>query len=305
MASQPEIAADRLRRYSGTGLSTFGAAIRWLWWFTKKKPMGAIGLFILTFAAIIAVFGPWLIPHDPLKINSKDLLHGPQWASGFVLGTDHLGRDNMSRLMIGARSSLSIAVIGVSSGTFVGFMLGLYSGFYPDWRDATIQRFVDMLMALPILVLALAIVAMLGASTRNVIIAISIIQVPGTARIVRSVVLSVRTMEYVQAARALGATDTRIIWRHVATQTFAPVMILVTASLGIAIIIEASLSFLGLGTPPPNPAWGSMLAGQARQHAEDAPWNAVFPGLCLAITVFGFNMLGDALRDVLDPRLRT
>ncbi|MEE9286092.1 MAG: ABC transporter permease [Dehalococcoidia bacterium] len=304
MASQPEIAAERLRRFSGFGWSFLGGTLRWLWWFSKRKPLGAIGLFILTFAGIVAVFGPLLAPMDPLEIHARSLFHGPQWVSGFVLGTDNLGRDNMSRLIIGTRSSLSIAVIAVTSGTIFGYGLGLYSGFYPDWRDALIMRLVDVLMALPIIVLALAIVAVLGQSTRNVIIAIALIQVPGTARIVRSVVISIRTMEYVQAARALGATDRRILLRHVAPQTFAPVMILVTAALGLAIIIEASLSFLGLGTPPPNPAWGAMLAGQAQQNFERAPWNAIFPGLALSLTVFGFNLLGDALRDVLDPRLR-
>ena len=159
-------------------------------------------------------------------------------------------------------------------------------------------------MAVPTLVLAIAIVAVLGASQQNVIIAIALIQIPGTARIVRSVVLSVRTMEFISASRAIGASDLRILFRHVAPQTFAPVMILFTSFLGLAIIIEASLSFLGLGTPEPNQAWGQMLSGKTLENVERAPWNAVFPGLALTITVFGFNLLGDGLRDVLDPRLR-
>jgi len=206
--------------------------------------------------------------------------------------------------MIGARSSLSVAIIGVVTGTIAGFIMGLYSGFYPDWRDTVISRFVDMKMAFPTLVLALAIVAVLGQSQRNVIIVISVLQISGTARIVRSVVLSVRGMEFIAAARALGASENRIMWRHVAPQTFAPLLILVTAAFGIAIIIESSLSFLGLGTPPPNPAWGSMLSGPTLQNVERAPWNAVFPGLVLTLIVFGFNLVGDSLRDILDPRLR-
>lgn len=316
MASQAESAAQRLRRYSGRGWFFLGDAARWTWNFSRRKPLGGIGLFILFAAAVIAIFGPGLripgighipaiAPKDPLEIHARDLFKGPQWTHGFLLGTDHLGRDQLSRLIIGARTSLSISFISVTSGAIVGFILGLYSGFYPDWRDAVIMRAVDMLLSIPVLVLALTIVAVLGASNNNVIIAIAVIQVPGTARVVRSVVIAIRDIEFVQAARAMGASDARILFRHIAPQTFAPVMILVTSAFGIAIVIEASLSFLGLGTPPPKPAWGAMLSGPTLQNVERAPWNAVFPGLALSLVVFGFNLLGDALRDILDPRLRS
>lgn len=266
--------------------------------------MGALGIFLIAFIAVLAIFGPLIIPKDPLDINAGSTFQGPQWYKGFILGSDHLGRDNLSRIIIGSRSSISIAVISVLSGTLVGVIVGLISGFYADWRDAILQRLVDVLLSFPILVLALAIVAVLGRSQQNVIIAIALIQVPITARVVRSVALSVRTMEFVTASRALGAADARLLFRHVAPQTFAPVMIVFTSFLGLAIIIEASLSYLGLGIPPPNPSWGAMLSGPTIQNVERAPWNAVFPGIALTLTVFGFNLLGDALRDTLDPRLR-
>ena len=223
--------------------------------------MGAVGLFLITFIAFLAIFGPLIIPKDPLDINAGSTFQGPQWYKGFILGSDHLGRDNLSRIIIGSRSSISIAVISVLSGTVVGVVVGLISGFYADWRDAILQRLIDVLLSFPILVLALAIVAVLGRSQQNVIIAIALIQVPITARVVRSVVLSVRTMEFVTASRALGATDARLLIRHVAPQTFAPVMIVFTSFLGLAIIIEASLSYLGLGIPPPSPSWGGDAVG--------------------------------------------
>ena len=266
--------------------------------------MGAVGLFFIALMAFLAIFGPLIVPKDPLDINAGSTFQGPEWYKGFILGADHLGRDNLSRIIIGSRSSISIAVISVVSGTLVGVVVGLISGFYADWRDAVLQRLIDVMLSFPILVLALAIVAVLGKSQQNVIIAIAVIQVPITARVVRSVALSIRSMEFVTASRALGAADARILIRHIAPQTFAPVMIVSTSFLGLAIIIEASLSYLGLGTPPPNPSWGAMLAGPTLQNVERAPWNAVFPGIALTLTVFGFNLLGDALRDTLDPRLR-
>ena len=298
------MALSELTRYSHSGVGALRGTSSWLVQFARRQPLGFVGLVLITFIFFIAIFGPLLAPKDPLDFFGQPIFHSPQWYKGFVLGTDHIGRDNLSRLMVGARSSISIAVIAVVSGTSIGLLFGLVSGFYGGWLDALIQRIMEVLMAVPTLVLAIAIVAVLGASQQNVIIAIALIQIPGTARIVRSVVLSVRTMEFISASRAIGASDLRILFRHVAPQTFAPVMILFTSFLGLAIIIEASLSFLGLGTPEPNPAWGQMLSGKTLENVERAPWNAVFPGLALTITVFGFNLLGDGLRDVLDPRLR-
>ncbi len=293
-----------MSRYSHIGLGALQGAWTRVWLFSRTQPMGGIGLVLVFFVFFVAIFGPLLAPKDPLAIDGNNLFHSPEWYKGFYLGTDHLGRDNLSRIMIGARSSITIAVISVVAGTIVGFMIGLVGGFYGSWSDAILQRLVEILIAIPTLVLALAIVSVLGPSQRNVIIAIALIQVPNTARVVRSVVLSTRVMEFVTASRAVGASNLRIMFRHVAPQTFAPLMIVFTAFLGLAIIIEASLSFLGLGTPPPQPAWGAMLAGKTLDNVERAPWNAIFPGVALSITVFGFNLLGDGLRDSLDPRLR-
>ncbi len=280
------------------------SGLNWTWSFCRRKPLGGIGLIIIVIIALVAIFGPFIAPRDPLEINASHLFGGPELIKGNYLGTDHLGRDVLSRIIGGARVSFFTALISVFSGSAIGVLLGLVSGYYSGWIDAVIQRIVDMKMSIPMLVLALAIMAVLGQKTQNVIIAIALIQIPQTARVVRSVVVSVKTMEFVESARALGASDLRILFRHIAPQTFAPIIIVVTAAMGLAIIIEASLSFLGLGTPPPNPSWGSMLSGPTLQNVERAPWNAVFPGVALTLTVFSFNLVGDALRDVLDPRLR-
>jgi len=277
----------------------------WLAKFCKDQPLGAVGLFLVALVVVVAIVGEWVAPMDPYKINGAQRFQNPEWTGGFILGTDSLGRDNLSRLLVGARSSISIAVIAIASGSIVGFVMGILSGYYADWRDSLIQRIVDVVMSVPTLVLALAIVATAGQSQRNVIIAIAVIQIPNMARVVRSVVLSVREMEFVQAIRAVGASDVRILVRHIAPQTFAPVIIVVTSFLGLAIIIEASLSFLGLGVPAPKPSWGAMVDENSTVTVFNrTPWNAIFPGLALTLTVFGFNFLGDALRDTLDPRLR-
>ena len=277
----------------------------WLVGFCKAQPLGGVGLFLVLAAVFLAIFGELLAPGDPQKIDAVNTYAPPEWTGGYILGSDSLGRDNLSRLMAGTRASISISVIAIFFGSLAGFLMGLVSGYYADWRDSLIQRAVDIVMSIPTLVLALAIVATAGQSQRNVIIAIAVIQIPNVARVVRSVVLSVREMEFIQAIRAVGASNLRILIRHIAPQTFAPVMIVVTSFLGLAIIIEASLSFLGLGVPPPNPSWGAMVAENATATVFNrAPWNAVFPGLALTLTVFGFNLLGDALRDTLDPRLR-
>ena len=317
MTSRSEAPAQGLQYYLDLGLLVLRGTGKWLGTFARRQPLGFLGLCILVIVCIIAVFGQQFAnllapeqaksnPNLPpwLSINPRSLFQSPEWYKGYILGADEFGRDNLSRILVGTRASITVAISAVAIGSSLGFVIGLVAGYYADWRDAVLSRLVDMKMAIPTIVLALVIVAVLGQSQRNVIIAIALIQVSGMAHIVRSVVLSTRTMEFVQAARALGASDLRIIWRHIAPQTFAPVLILITAALGLAIIIESSLSFLGLGTPPPNPAWGAMLSGAAIQNVERAPWNAVFPGLALTFTVFSFNLLGDALRDTLDPRLR-
>lgn len=283
------------------------AWLRWpsaLWTFSRQKPLGGIGIVLILLIAFLAAFGPWLAPRDPLEQDAFHRFAQPAWIRGNFLGTDHLGRDILSRLIVGARTSFMVAIISVTVGSAIGFFLGLTSGYYGGKIDLFTQRLIDMLMALPVIVLALAIVTALGQSTFNVIIAIALIQIPQKARVVRSVALSVKESQFVEAARAIGASDWRIIVRHIAPQAFAPAIVVFTASLGGAILVESSLSFLGLGTPPPAPSWGAMLSGPTLANVERAPWNAVFPGIFLSATVYSFNLVGDALRDVLDPRLR-
>ncbi len=281
-----------------------GRVARGLWNFAKRKPLGGIGLVLILLISILAAFGPWIAPRDPLEQDAFHRFAHPGWILGNFLGTDHMGRDVLSRLIVGARSSFMVAVISVTVGSAIGFFLGLASGYYGGKTDLFLQRVIDMLMAIPVIVLALAIVTALGQSTINLIIAIAVIQIPQKARVVRSVALTVKESQYVEASRASGASDWRIITRHVAPQALAPAIIVFTASLGGAILVESSLSFLGLGTPPPAPSWGAMLSGPTLANVERAPWNAVFPGIFLSLTVYSFNLVGDALRDVLDPRLR-
>ena len=225
-------------------------------------------------------------------------------SSGFILGTDHLGRDMLSRLIYGARVSLGVSVVAVVAGSLLGASIGLVGGYYGGWIDAVLLRLVDIVMAVPVLVMALAIVTVLGPSIRNVVIAIAIIQIPQMARVIRASTLSVKSTTFIEAAKALGASDKRVVLQHVLPQTLAPLLVLATAALSTAILVEASLSFLGLGVLAPTPSWGNMLSGQTLTNIQNAPWNAVFPGLALTITVLSFNLLGDSLRDTLDPRLR-
>jgi len=270
----------------------------------RRKPLGALGAAIIILLTIVAIFGQSLAPFDPLAIDAKALFLPPSSTSGHLLGTDDLGRDQLSRLLVGTRATLSVAVLGVLVGSVVGALAGLVSGYRGGWVELMIQRLTDILMAFPILVLALAITAVLGQSERNVVVAIAVIQIPQASRVVRSVVLPLRNADFVVAARAIGASDVRVLFRHVMPEVISPYLIIVSASISTGVLIESSLSFLGLGTPPPAPSWGSMLSGSALQNVERAPWNAVFPGLALTATVYSFNLLGDALRDLLDPRQR-
>ncbi|MFH1484777.1 MAG: ABC transporter permease [Chloroflexota bacterium] len=270
--------------------------------FARKKPLGAIGAVLTTVMVIVAVFAPWLAPMDPYELNLDEALKPP--GTEYVLGSDHLGRDILSRIIHGARVSLYVGLLAVALGQAGGGLLGLISGFFGGKVDLSIQRFMDILMAFPMLILALAIVAALGPSVNNVIVAISIVQTPRAARTMRSAAINVRETDYVSAARAIGGEEWYILFRHVAPNCVAPFIIIGTAALGQAIVTEATLSFLGVGSPPPTPSWGLMLSGEGRKYIEQAPWLAIFPGIAISLTVFGLNLLGDALRDVLDPRLR-
>ncbi|MFB9950495.1 ABC transporter permease [Rhizobium puerariae] len=267
--------------------------------FARRKPLGAIGGVIIPVFALVALFAPVLAPHDPYLVNSANLLAPPgpeNW-----LGTDEFGRDILSRLIYGARTSVYVSFMAVGIGTTTGALLGLISGFAGGRLDFAIQRVMDMLMSFPTLILALAMVAVLGSSLENVILALAIVMLPGAARVIRSTTLSIRERPYIMAARNLGLTNVRILLVHVLPNCIAPFIILATAGLGSAILSEASLSFLGLGTPPPEPSWGAMLSGKTQRYMIQAPWLAIAPGMAITIVVFGFNFLGDALRDVLDP----
>ena len=270
--------------------------------FLVRKPLGAAGAFIILTMVALAVLAPVISFYDPLEWSISEKLSAPSMAHW--LGTDDKGRDLWSRIVLGAQISLMVGFGAVGFGSVSGAMLGVVSAFYGGRVDAGIQRVMDALMSIPTLILALAIMAALGQSLVNVIIAVGIPQIPRANRVVRSQALAVNQSEYSMAAQAIGATDVRVMALHILPQCVAPWLIIATAGLGTAIIAEASLSFLGLGIPPPQPSWGGMLSGTGRTYYAVAPWLAIWPGLALSLAVYGFNLFGDALRDVLDPRLR-
>jgi peptide/nickel transport system permease protein len=270
--------------------------------FLRYKPLGALGGAIILAMAVVALFAPLLAPYDPYELRVTNMFAPPGRA--FWLGTDEYGRDLLSRLLYGARISLYIGLLAVGLGTTSGALVGLVSGYCGGRTDFILQRLIDWLLAFPTLVLALAIVAALGQSTANVILAVAVVIVPTAARVIRATVLTVREQVFVEAGRAIGCTDGRLLLQHILPNCLPSYLILASAGLGNAILAEAALSFLGLGTPPPEPSWGTMLSGAAQQYVWRAPWMAIFPGAAISLAVFGFNLLGDALRDVLDPRLR-
>lgn len=270
--------------------------------FSRRKPLGGFGLAILVLMITMAIFAPLLSKHDPEALNIRDLFAAP--STTFFFGTDNFGRDIFSRIAFGSQISLRIGFASVLIGTTAGSVLGMFSGYSGGPFDMVVQRIMDALMAFPGLVLALLVAALLGRSEFNVILAIALITAPNANRVMRAQCLSIKGRPYVDAARALGASDVRILFRHIMPNSIAPFLIIATAGLGAAILIEASLAFLGFGVPPPAPSWGTMLSGDVLRYARNAWWLAVFPGLAISLAVFGFNVLGDALRDVFDPRLR-
>jgi peptide/nickel transport system permease protein len=251
---------------------------------------------------LIAILAPLLATHDPDLNNYRTRVKPPTLEHWF--GTDNFGRDLYSRVMYGAQISMYVGIAATLVGTLLGAFAGLVSGFFGGRIDQLIQRLADMVFALPALVLAMAIVTMLGPSMLNVIIAIAIPRIPNTNRVIRSAVLAVKESLYVEASRAIGCGNWRIMLRHLLPNVTAPYIVVATANLGGVILIEASLSFLGLGVPPPAPSWGRMLSSEGMRFFETAPWMAIFPGLFISAAVFGANLFGDALRDVLDPKLR-
>jgi peptide/nickel transport system permease protein len=270
--------------------------------FVRRKPLGAAGAVVMLLILAAALFADVLTAYDPIATEAAHTLARP--SSDHWLGTDHLGRDIYSRIVHGARVSLVVGLISTLLGSGLGGVIGLLSGYVGGKTDLVSQRLLDILQGLPLLVLALVMAASLGPSVSNVVIAISIPIIPRAARVVRASVLSIREMQYVEAARAIGIGHLRIAFRHILPNTIGPFIVLCTAQLGSAILVEAALSFLGLGVPEPYPSWGRMLSVSAAEYAQKAPHLVLFPGAAISLAVFGSNLLGDALRDTLDPRLR-
>ena len=268
----------------------------------RKKPLGAISAVVLFVFVITALFANQLAPFDPLEFHVEDQLIGP--TTTYWMGTDQFGRDVLSRVMFGARTSLTIGLFAVSISVFIGIVAGTVSGYFGGKPDMIIQRIVDVMFAFPGLLLLLALMSILKPTLPTLIGALAFTGWPGFSRIVRGTVLSGKENDYVLAAHAIGAPTGRILLRHVIPNVFAPIIIVYTGSLGGIIIAESGLSFLGLGIAPPTPTWGQMLSGAATQFLERAPWISVFTGTTLTLVVLSFNLAGDALRDILDPRLR-
>jgi peptide/nickel transport system permease protein len=267
----------------------------------RKEPLGVFGFVIIVILVLTAVFAPVIAPYDPTSTQFRSL---QKPSATNLFGTDDKGRDIFSRVVYGSRTSLEVGIIATTVGVIGGTIVGLLSGYFGGWIDTTIQRVMDSLMAFPILILALIMIAVVGSSIRNLMVVVGLAIIPLIGRIVRGIVLTERQNAYVEAARTIGARPQRVIFFHILPNLLASLIVIATGLLAGAILVEASLSFLGLGTPPPTPSWGTDLSGQARRFFTHAPWMAIFPGIALSLVVLGFNLLGDALRDVLDPRMR-
>ena len=262
---------------------------------------GLVGLVIVAIYLFIALTSQWITPYSPVAQHAKDRLQAPN--SAYIFGTDEFGRDILSRLMTGASNSLRVAVVSVAISGFLGTLAGILSGFLGGWVENTLMRLMDLIFAFPAILLALAISAALGPGDNNTILAISVVYMPIFARVARGSTLQIKEMEFIEATRSLGASKFRLILQHVVPNSLTPTIVQVSLALSWAILTEASLSFLGLGTVPPAPSWGLMLS-DSRTLMELAPWMAIAPGMAIMGGILGFNLLGDGLRDVLDPRLR-
>jgi peptide/nickel transport system permease protein len=270
--------------------------------FVRRQPLGTAGLMIVLIMFAAGGFADWIAPYDPEANDFSAMMEAPSLAH--LLGTDQLGRDIFSRLVFGARTAMLVGFSSAVVGGVIGLVLGVTSAYFGGWFDLVFQRVLDVLMAFPLIILALAVVSVFGTGVVNVIIAITIPLVPRCGRIVRASALAVREVPFVDAARALGFSHARIVLRHMVPNVVAPFLILLSAFVGQAILAEASLSYLGLGVQEPVAAWGLMLQGGAEEYATTAPWIAVFPGLAIVVTVLGISLFGDSLRDALDPKLR-
>jgi peptide/nickel transport system permease protein len=298
MAVTPQT-VEELTRAEGSGARWISAILD----FVVQHPLGAIGAAIIVVMSVVAATAGLLAPYDPLATDYVAMLSAPD--AGHWLGTDTYGRDVLSRMIYGSRTALMVGLGASLIGATFGALIGVASAYFGGRVDLVVQRVMDVFFAFPVIILALAVVAILGTGVGNVILAIATPMIPRCARVVRAAALSVREMPYIDAARAAGFGHGRIILRHMLPNVMAPLLIMATAFLGEAILLESSLSFLGLGVQEPTAAWGLMLRGAAVEFAESAPWMAVFPGLAISLAVFGFNLFGDSLRDALDPKLRT
>ncbi len=282
-----------LPRDGNTGLAT----MRRFW---RSAPLGAIAAIALACVGLIAIFAPQLAPYSPLETDYLATQAPP--SAAHLLGSDHLGRDVLSRIIFGTRVTLAVSMASVVLGVSLGMIWGIASGYSGQRFDMISQRLVEVLMSFPTLILAMLLMVSLGAGLTTVVIAIGISQVPLATRITRSVVLSTKETSYVEAARCIGASPGRIMTQHIALQCVAPLLVIATVNLGAAIFAEASLSFLGVGVPPPTPSWGNMLGGVLAQSFDPPWWLVVFPGLAIAATIMAANLFGDGLRDFMDPR---
>lgn len=269
----------------------------------RKQPLGVVGGCIVLGMLLVGTFAPLIAPYDPIEVTFENMLLAP--GPDYLMGTDQFGRDIFSRLIYGAQTALFVSFTAAFTGSTIGLVLGVTSAYIGGRFDLFIQRGIDVFQAFPLIIMALVIVSIFGSSVQNVIIAITIPFIPDCARVVRSTALALREIPYIDAARANGFSNARIVLRHMVPNVMAPYLIMVTTFAGHAILIEASLSYLGLGVQEPTPAWGLMLQGGAEEYAESAPWVAIWPGVAISLAVFGFNMFGDAVRDILDPKLRS
>jgi peptide/nickel transport system permease protein len=304
MRSDPlEVApwGDRLTKHNGSPNRT-GAVLQTLWQFCRRKPLGAIGGFIVLVLLIMALFAPWIAPYKYDETIPGARMKAP--GAQFWMGTDNLGRDVYSRVVYGASVSISVGFGAVLLANVLAALIGITSGYFGGAYDICVQRVVDAWQSFPFLVVILSIMAVLGPGLLNLILALGILGAAAGSRVIRGSTISVMQNTYVEAARALGAGHLRIMIRYLLPNVAATIIILATIGLGAFILAESALSFLGFGVPPPYPSWGAMLSGSGRSFMYRAPWMAFWPGAAISLAVFGFNMLGDALRDVLDPRLR-
>jgi peptide/nickel transport system permease protein len=293
--TRPAVAAADHAPPRSSRLATF-------WRFCRQNPLGAVGGFVVVVMILMAALADVVTFYDPTRNNFGAMLEPP--SADYWLGTDQYGRDLYSRIVYGARTALLVGFVSAFVGGTLGLILGVASAHFGGRLDLILTGVMDVLMAFPLIILALAMVSIFGTGTFNVIMAITIPFIPRCARVVRSSALAVREMPYIDAARACGFGHARIVLRHMVPNVFAPYLVVMTAAVGQAILLESSLSFLGLGVQEPVPAWGLMLRGGAQEYAESAPWVAVYPGIAISLAVFGFNLFGDSLRDWLDPKMK-